>query len=275
VPSLYYGSGSPAAMVAAQRQASVWQRQLREAASDATRLNLADRFYGEGNIRAAATLYARVAMARPATPASLTAKHRLNRIGEEARNRSSTIDTRLKEAAEAISPSDLVDGATEAAAALQPLFDDYAKLVDQYGAVAGVGSDLKKHVAAQRRKPEYAAVLNEAEARKFWDAGQARERDNELCCAYWFYTEAARLVPARSALLARSRLDEMKADPAIVAAAQTCRELQWCHDAFQRATMLRDDRPERARELLAEITTRSPADSEVHRAARDKLAEWQ
>lgn len=275
MPSLYYGSGSPAAAAAAQRQASAWQRQLREATSDAARLNLADRFYGEGNIRAAATLYARVAMARPATPASLAAKHRLNRIREEARNRSSTIDARLKEAAEAISPSDLVDGATEAAAALQPLFDDYAKLVDQYGAVAGVGSYLKKHVAAQRRKPEYAAVLNEAEARKFWDAGQARERDNELCCAYWFYTEAARLIPARSALLARSRLDEMKADPAIVAAAQTCRELQWCHDAFQRATMLRDDRPERARELLTEITARSPADSEVHRAARDKLAEWQ
>jgi hypothetical protein len=67
-------------------------------------------------------------------------------------------------------------------------------------------------------------------------------------------------------------LEEMKQDSQIVAAAETCRELQWCQRAYDRAGKLRDLRPTRAKELFAEIMSRSPEDSNVHLAAKVELA---
>ena len=58
--------------------------------------------------------------------------------------------------------------------------------------------------------------------------------------------------------------------PETIRAAATCRELRWCHSAFQRAEMLAKVKPENARRIYGEILSRAPEDSEIYRAARAK-----
>ena len=119
-----------------------------------------------------------------------------------------------------------------------------------------------------RRQPEYASVLNELAAKSLWELGQEHERDDQLCCAYWVYKRAAELTPAPSAVLAKNRFAELDKDPQVVASAEKCRTLQWCHQAYLRADRLLELKPERATELFAEIVSRAPKDSEVYREAK-------
>jgi hypothetical protein len=279
MPGLSYGA-SVAGAYAQRQQALRLERLLREAASDAAKLTVAERLEREGDLRAAARLYARLALAKPPTASSAAARQRFVALGNEARAKLAEIDGQLPNAAEAAryqhdNQSEPDAGNASPRERFLSHFAEYEKLLDQYGSIAGIGRELRRHVDSQRRKPEYAAILNEDKAKVFLDSAQARERENELCCAYWLYVEGAKLEPAPSAITARRRLEKMREDPQIVEAARVCRELQWCHDAFRRAMMLREDRPDRAKQLMAEITTRSPADSEVHRGARQQLAQWQ
>jgi hypothetical protein len=147
-------------------------------------------------------------------------------------------------------------------------FEDYDEIQAKYANVPAAKRAITAHVARQRRQPQYAAVLNEERAKQLLELAQRHEQCEELCCAYWVYQEAARLVPAPSALQARQRFDGLAADPEVIRSAQVCRELRWCHSAFERAEMLVKVKPESARDLYGEILRRAPEDSEVHRAAR-------
>ena len=79
-------------------------------------------------------------------------------------------------------------------------------------------------------------------------------------------------MPAPSAVQAGFRFAELAEDPQVVASAQACRELKWCHQAYVRAERLLSGKPEAANEIFAEIVRRAPEDSEVYRAATRALA---
>ena len=63
------------------------------------------------------------------------------------------------------------------------VFRDYDRLVECYGDLPKVGSEIKAHVEKLRHQPEYAAVLNELAAESLWQLGQKHERDDrDLLC---------------------------------------------------------------------------------------------
>ena len=156
---------------------------------------------------------------------------------------------------------------------VEEAFLQYDKLARQYEEVPAIALELRRHVARLRQQPKYAAVLDEPEARELWNSGQNHEKTGEACCAFWAYESAARLEPAPSAILASARLAEMKRDPGTVAAAQTCRQIRECHHVYLRAERLIETRPSKARAMFAEILLNAPADSEVRRLARQRVAE--
>jgi hypothetical protein len=135
-----------------------------------------------------------------------------------------------------------------------------------------VGPHIKSHVAKLRRAAQYAAVLNEPAAASLLELARKYEGENHLCCAYWVYKQAAELVPAPSALSAKERYAELALDANVVASAEICRELKWCHQAYVRAEALRKVKPEAAKDVFAQIVARAPHDSEVYLAAKKEVA---
>jgi hypothetical protein len=276
-------------------------RAIQKADTDAKRLAAADQTLARGDVRVACLIYARVASARPLNPSSEAAKLKISELQSEAKKKLEELDSQLMSSERSLaiggaSPgkavtvriAEMVRGEAEsardvfvalsedAASSVQKdrvlsIFREYDRLVDTYGDLPGVGSQIRGHVTRLRRQPEYASVLNESAAAKLWEAGQSHERDDQLCCAYWVYKRAAELAPAPSAMLARFRFTEMEQDPKVVAAAETCRELKWCHQAYLRAERLQDVKPEKAAEVFAEIVRRAPEDSEVYRAAKEHI----
>ena len=57
----------------------------------------------------------------------------------------------------------------------------------------------------------------------------------------------------------------------VVAAAELCRDIQLCHKMYQSAERIIHTRPERAKELLARVVRLAPEDTELYRAARNRL----
>ena len=151
------------------------------------------------------------------------------------------------------------------------VFEQFDELIRDYGELPAVGNEIKRRVTTLRRRPEYAAALNEPAAAALWAEGQEYERADELCCAYWVYQEAVELLPAPSAHRARQRFEELSADACVVASAKTCRDLQWCHEMYQRAEQLLKGNPGRARELFGQIVLRAPSDSLIYRAAQQYI----
>jgi hypothetical protein len=263
------------AMARIEAAAEAWQSELfRREAGAAQRLAAADRAYQEGNVRLATAIYVRLAGSKPAGPSTATARERLAKLAEEARQKLKAVDARL--VPEAVTPEAGKSANSPTPTRLAPetilqAFEDYDEIASQYGKVPEVKRELASHISRQRRKAEYAAVLNETQAKELWEMGQRHERDDQACCAYWAYEQAARLVPAESALRAKWRFEAMKLDPNVVEAAKTCRELRRCHEVYHRATMMAKVKPERAKELYAEILRRAPADSAIYRTAQADL----
>jgi hypothetical protein len=262
---------------AAARQADLAGRY----ASDSARLDAADRAYQGGDVMLASRIYVSLALAREKTPGSVQARQRLDRLAADAQQKLQKIDDELAAALSGMSPSESLglnmpqDGAASDdgwSDLVQAAFDRYDQLAEDYGGVPAMKRELKSHVARQRRRPEFARVLKEPEAGTLLELARKHEREDHACCAYWVYQEAARLVPAPSARLAQERYDQMQQDPRVVAAAESCRQLQECHRLYQRAEMLAEMRPERAKELFDQIIDVAPEDSEVGRAARQQLA---
>jgi len=253
-------------------QAKLWAR----AGTDAARLARADETRDKGSIALASRLYARLALSRPSTPSTLAAKDRLMQLAADARTKLREIDASLAEG-EAVSPGALLAAGIEPPSTDRPTpereaqiaaaFRRYDRLVEDYREVPAVAGELKKHVAKQRRRPELAVVLNEPEAKALWEVGQQHEADDHACCAYWVYLQGAKLVPAPSARLAAERAAEMAKDPKLMASAAACREMQRCHELYNRAVRVVKMNPARAKELFTELVSRAPTDSEVYRAA--------
>jgi len=252
------------------------QRQLmKELIDSAARLTAADQAYQEGDILVASRISITVARERPPTPLSRRAKQRLESLVNEAHTKLNEIDTRLRETAAEYSDSELLgmNGPTPGRwkETVTSAFGEYDELCQRYAAVPRTGRKLKAHVAGQRKRPEHAAVLNEPQAAALCDVARQHEQQQQACCAYWAYHEAAQLIPAPSARRAAEQVARMTADPQLMEAALACRQLQECHRWYQRAESVMPTWPERAEELLAQIIDTAPADSEIHRAARERI----
>ena len=154
---------------------------------------------------------------------------------------------------------------------VQVCFDEFDKLLFAYDDVPRVGRELRSRLNKLRRSAQYALVLNEPEAARLWQLGQKHEKDDQTCCAFLVYEQAVKLAPAPSAELAQKRLSALKQDQAQVAAAERCRHLRACHKTFERAERLAKVAPAKAKELLAEVVTSAPTDSELYRVARERL----
>jgi hypothetical protein len=262
------------------------QKLLQKADTDAKRLAAADSILARGDIRVAGLIYARLGSTRSPTPSTEAAKLRLTQLQKQAQAKLDELDRLLASGGAYATGGDStshgtfdqpVDWHAEASSEIDRhimvTFREYEEFVDQYGGLPGVGTKIEAHVAKLRCQPVYAAVLNEPMAKKLWTLGQKHERDDQLCCAYWVYKEAAELKPALSASRAANRFAELAQDPQVVASAETCRALKWCHGAYLRAEKLLIARPEKAKEVFAEIVARAPEDSEVYRAAKKQIEE--
>lgn len=283
--SPYYTAVANAQRQMAMAQAAALAREnglLQSATSVDLQFDAAERAYNRSDIQVASRIYVKLALKHRGTPVAAKARERLAELAQEARRKLKGIDAKLTETEGVLSPGESSAAARPATpqemAAIQEklvlgTFEEYERLGDDYGGIPEVDRELRTHIGKQRRRPELAAVLNEPEAKTLWEEGQQREKDDQQCCAYWVYKEAARLAPARSAGLARRRLAEMEQVPEIVASAVACRELQECHKIYKRAESLSKVRRERANELFAQVVARAPSDSEVHRAALAQLQE--
>lgn len=150
-------------------------------------------------------------------------------------------------------------------------FDEFDKLLWAYDDVPRIGRELRSRLVKLRRSPQYALVLNEPEAARLWQLGQKHEKDDQTCCAFLVYEQAVKLSPAPSAELAQKRLTSLKRDKTQVAAAERCRHLRACHKTFERAERLAKVAPDKAKQLLGEVVTSAPTDSELYRVARERL----
>jgi hypothetical protein len=272
LPSVSRQNSAAAAQAAVEARA---RRLLREAASDARRLALAERAIQAGEVSVAGRLLANVSLSRADVKSAGKARQQLAEIQKQGRSDLKAIDDALAggillpidDAAEDAFPSVGIEPRDSPDAAVLSAFAAYDRLARKYAGVPQVGDEIRRHVSKQRRQPEYAAVLNEREARELWDVAQHHESTKELCCAYLAYEAASRLAPAPSAERALARFVELTNDKTVVASAKSCRELKWCHAAFRRAELLNKVKPDAARSLFAQIIQRAPDDSSVHVAA--------
>ena len=273
----YFKAADEARRAAAARAAAAARmaQVVRDMRTGAARLAAADRLYGEGNIRVASMIYARVALARPRTPVTDEARKRMDKLAEEARRQLQAIDTKLPPGSSSPgrSPGEVDGPAALSEEEVLAAFQEYDELAERYERVPSAKREIKSRIVEQRRRPELAAVLKEPEARALWQLGQQHERDDQACCAFWVYGKAARLLPAPSAKVAQQRLTEMKRDSRCVAAAEACRELQHCHALYDAAQKVASYRPDRAKALYAQVMQRAPKDSEVYRGASQQLRE--
>lgn len=269
----YYSSVQQLAFVRAAVLAQ--QQELLRSAMNEARFDVAEQAYTTGNIRVASRLFATLARTPSSGPFADRARTRLNDLAAEARQKLAEVDESLRTHLSEMSASAFFSDTSWPAdwqSNVNAAFEKYDRIADDYGAVPTIKNVLRAHVARQRRRPEYAAALHEAEAKALWQIAQQHEEEDHPCCAFWVYDKASRLAPAPSARRAEIQLAKMKQDPSAVAAADTCRQLQWCHRTYNIAEKLTAVAPDRARELFLQIVEQSPADAQVHLAARSRLA---
>lgn len=255
---------------------------MRDATSDARKFAAAEKAQNEGDYNVAGRIYSRLVISRTNRQLAETAKQRLTKLQDQGRAKLTQIDSALalKEPPPVFAASDAFDADDEAKSDspgdraeqnVLAAFQSYERLARAYASVPKVGPEIRTHVNRQRRRPEFAAVLNEREAVALLNTGRSHEAKNELCCAYLAYEEAAQLVPAPSANDALGRLQQLKEDPNVPASARACSDLKWCHAAYRRAEMLEKVKPDAARAVYAQIVERAPVGSQVHQAAASFL----
>ncbi|HUY90879.1 MAG TPA: hypothetical protein VMV10_19240 [Pirellulales bacterium] len=217
------------------------------------RMIYAEKARKEGKPRLAATLYLRAGLSQDKSNRA-AAKKALASMAEDGRAEMKKADNLLAkgQVIEAFEKLDYLDWAYENV----PKFNE----------------EIASHVGKLHRDPKNKAILNEVDASALLAEAKRHESKQELCCAYLIYEEAAKLVPAKSALVAEERYLELKADPKVVADAAECRIIQECHHIYHTAELLEKNAPERAAELFRKIVEQSPSDSEVYKCAREELA---
>ncbi len=269
----FYQTPSYAAIVAKRN------REISKYQSAAKQLAAADAAAKRGEMEEAIALYNRLAVSRSKNAVSATAQQRLSVLPRLALIRMREIDAAIPRDHVATTTNDVLRAASGNLEAMEwrstviAAFEDYDHLIDQCTQLRGAIGNIRRHVADQQRRIKYDLVLNEDEAAELLKVGQDQEAAGELCCAYLAYEKAAKLLPAPSAQLARDRFAHMQQDPDIVASAKICTQLQWCHKTYRTAEQLAPVKPDRAKELFAQILDRAPADSEIYRAARRQIYE--
>lgn len=255
-----YGGGfvfAAASAWAAQRAA--WERREaiaeanRRAKNNVERMKYAAQARKDGKLRLAATFYLRVALSRPKDKNNPAAKQALKEMAVEGRGEMEKADELL------------------ASGQVAEAFEKLDYLAWAYEDVPEFNHEIKDHVERLHHESRYQAVLNEKPAAELLAKAEKQEQDDERCCAYWTYEEAAKLVPAPSALEAATRMEALKKDPEVVSEAEECRLLRECHHKFHSAQLLEKSLPESAKVLFKEIVEKSPRDSEVYRCARQEL----
>ena len=130
----------------------------------------------------------------PPQPRQLLIRRSLAQLAAEARQKLREIDASLVEKGASVSPGELsARGIRPSADRPSPerevqvlaAFRRYDRLADDYHEVPVVAGEIKSHVAKQRRRWEFAAVLNEPEAKALWEVAQQHEAEDHRCCAYF------------------------------------------------------------------------------------------
>lgn len=251
--------------------ATAMRRQAEEVAkSQEERLALADQARDRGDMSTAATLYLRLAGTRPATPTVETARERFIELRKSGEQKLVEIDALL--ATRNDQSAGTQGGADHYTQTIEKAFEEYFKLQTQFYTVQGVGTKIRSHVARQKRQPEFAAVLNEPEAKGLFELAKSLEAKGQLCCAYYVYQQAGEVAHAPSGRLAAERYEVLSQNPQVVAEAKACAEMQWCQTTYDRAVRTAPIDPKQARQLFKEIVERAPTDSPVWQAAREQLA---
>jgi hypothetical protein len=246
-----------AAAVAAQRAAWMAREaaaeQARRAKNNQQRMQYAAQARKEGKPRLAATLYLRVALSAKDKNAG-AAKTALKEMAKEG-------EAEMQKADQLLSEGKIVEG-----------FEKLDYLAWAYEEVPSFNTKIEAHVTKLHHDPKYQSVLNEKPAADIVAQAQKMEQEDARCCAYWAYEEAAKLVPAPSALKAEERFAAMKKDPEIVAEAEECRVLQECEKTFHSAKLLEKSLPNQAQSMFKEILEKAPRDSEVYKFSQEELA---
>lgn len=253
-----FGIGGAAAAWAAQRAAWLQREAIadakRRAKNNQERMVYAAQARKEGKPRLAATLYLRVALSRPKDKNSGAAKTALKEMAKEGQ-------AEMQKADEMLAQNKIVEG-----------FEKLDYLAWAYEEVPEFNREIESHVKKLHHESRYQAVLNEKSAADLFAEAQKQEQEDERCCAYWTYEEAAKLTPAPSAFKAAERFEAMSKDPQIVADAKECQILRECHQTFHTAELLEKSLPDKAEILFKEILSKSPRDSEVYKCAQEELA---
>lgn len=247
-----------AAMAQARAQAA-WEARERAAAAarriknNKERMIYAEKARKEGKARLAATLYLRVALSQDKSNKA-AAKKALTSMADDGR-------AEMKKADDLLAKGQVLEA-----------FEKLDYLAWAYENVPKFNDEIASHVGKLHRDPKNKAILNEADAAALLAEAKKHEDKHEECCAFLLYEEAVKLAPAKSALAAEERLEQLKADPQLVADAAECRTIRQCAQIFHTAELLEKKAPERAAELFRKIVEQSPSDSEVYKCAREELA---
>jgi hypothetical protein len=244
---------------ASRAQAALEAKIAKQAATDESKLAAADLARDEEQYFVASKIYLALSLSSDSN-VQAEAKSRLEGLQDDGRNRLAKIDNS-------------VDGSSPSVETLLAALDDYSWLERQFTKVPVVNREIRSHVAKQRRRPEFVAAASEPEAAGLIELAQQHEQNDQICCAFLVYEEAAKLAPAPSSAKARGRLEALKKDPTAVKAAESCRNLVWCHGTFEKAKRLTSRKPKEARQLLVAILEKAPVDSEIYQAARLEVAQ--
>lgn len=256
--------------LAKAREEAAKQNQLRKDTDAGERLAIADRLRDEGQISVAARHYSRLLHSFASPLVAEQAKARMEELRTQGEAKLTNMEERLAgyDASTGQNNPKLDDQAVVA------LFDEFGQLVRQYAGVSQIGDKIQYQFSVRRNQPLFSRVLQEPEAKFILDLAKDHDAEGEeKCCAYLLYEKAARLAPAPSGVAAQARLDELKADPKNVAAAEECKQVQWCHRRYNLAERLSEVKPQQALEIYSEIIERAPQDSEIFKSARQRHAE--
>ena len=287
------GWGTPGGWIAGvqQAQAASYQKMLAEKRASAMRaakrassvFAAANKAREAGDTRIAGLLFTRVAATRRAAEGHREdAQRALLEMQTDARGKLSRIERRLEDLRSYVGfPTLKPVGSEETdseddvrAAGIIEAFEKLEQLSREYNTVPGVNKQIGARLAKLRKKTHYAEVLNQPYAKVLWDQGQELEDSNELCCAFLMYEEAVTYLPAPAAHSAQERLNELKADPQNIEAAQRCLTIRECQELYARALRLEKGtrKTDLVQELFREVVDTAPEDSEVHKAAVERLA---
>jgi hypothetical protein len=201
-----------------------------------------------------------------------TAQQRLNRIQGDAQQKLQALEDELNSLSGRSRLPSALKSAQIDADEVKKIFAAMDKLAIDYSGVSSIADKIRAKSDQLRKQRQFAAVLQEPVAAELWKIGQKHEEQQQLCCAYNVYEEAARLAPAPSGEQAKARLAILGADATIITDARRCHNLQLCHEKFRKAQAIKGALPERAREYLAQILEIAPPNTSVHKAAREQLA---